>query len=128
MFLCAAAAAQAQADAYAEATPAAANNTGTPAARKPVPGRKEVIYVTPANQWSLIELKSSGDVAYFENIEGLSHLKVFVTSNEGKALMDVKITAKANGVNFKKFGKGLYFLTLVNEATDEKRAFVFNKE
>ena len=95
-------------------------STGAPA--------KNVVYLTPANQWSLIEMKVAGDMAYFNNIDGLSSLRVFITNGDGAAQMDMKINSQANGINIKRLKKGLYFLTLVNEATEDKKAFMLNRE
>ena len=112
------------------ATSAASGPSGssTLPAKKQAIGMREVIYITPANQWSLIEMKSFGDMVHFKYLDGMNDLKVIVTNSNGVSVMEMKVSAKANGINCKKLKKGLYFMTLVNDATDEKKAFMFNKE
>lgn len=85
------------------------------------------VFITTANQWQHIEMKTSGDRFYFTNTDGLSALKVYVTNSDGVEKMQVKLTA-GNAVNCKKLKAGLYFVTLVNENTDEKRAFTLTRE
>lgn len=131
ILLCSAAGLQAQTEAYADASPlpkSGGTEATAAAAKKQNITMKDVIYVTPANQWSLIDMKVAGDIAYFKNIDGLSSLKVFVTNSDGVSMMEARINAKANGINFKRLKKGLYFLTLVNETTDERKAFTLNRE
>lgn len=85
------------------------------------------VFINAANQWKYIEMKSAGDKVFFTNLDGLSALKVVVTNSAGNELMQMKLSATANAVDCKKLKSGLYFLTLVNENTDQKKAFTLNR-
>lgn len=126
LFAVAGFAAQAQAPAYAAAQPKA-EVTRTSVTNNTTP-TKNVVYITAANQWAIVDMKVSGEVAYFSNIDGMGSLRVIVTNSDGVEQINTKINADANGINFKRLKKGLYFLTLVNEATEDKKAFMLNRE
>src|SRR4051812_24937733 len=73
------------------------------------------VYVTPQNQWGLIDMKVSDNTAWFYHINGLSDLRVYVTDNEGRVQIDQKLGEKTNGVDVSRLRKGSYFVTLINQ-------------
>jgi hypothetical protein len=95
------------------------NTTTTPAVK--------TVFITPANQWQHIEMKVNADQVYFTNLDGLGSLKVHVTNSDGVETMKIAVNSETNAINCKKLKSGLYFLTLVNENTDEKKAFMLTR-
>ena len=85
------------------------------------------VFINAANQWKYIEMKTAGDKVFFTNLDGLSALKLVVTNSQGDELMRLGLSGAANAVDCKKLKSGLYFLTLVNENTDQKKAFMLNR-
>lgn len=116
-----------------DAAMAAADKTGTKiintsagsTTAKPVAGK--TVYITSANRWQYIEMKMTGDQVYFTNLDGLGNLKVYVNNSDGVEKMQMNVNADANAINCKKLKSGLYFLTLVNENTEEKKAFMLTR-
>lgn len=98
----------------------AGNTTANPAAAK-------TVYITQANRWQYIEMKMTGDQVYFTNLDGLGNLKVYINNSDGVEKMRLNVNADANAINCKKLKSGLYFLTLINENTDERKAFMLTR-
>jgi len=91
------------------------------------PAATRTVYITPANRWQQIEMKTDIDQVYFTNLEGLGNLRVYVNNSDGVEKMRMNVNAETNAINCKKLKSGLYFLTLVNENTEEKKAFMLTR-
>lgn len=84
--------------------------------------------VAYANQdaMSFINMRMKGNWAYFENIDGLGVIKVYVSNAGGREMFTRKVSGKSNAVDMSTLSKGMYFITLINENTDSRKAFTLN--
>lgn len=88
----------------------------------------KVVYVDrSANPMARIEMSVADGWASFHNLDGMSGLRVYVTNGNGNVEIDRKISGERNAIELSKLRKGLYFVTLINEATSERRSFTLNK-
>jgi len=87
---------------------------------------KKVVYVNNNNALSFVNLHVKDNLAFFDNLGDLNALKVHVTNAEGKELVSQSISTKYNAFDISRLPKGLYFVTLINENTDSRKAFTLN--
>lgn len=87
---------------------------------------KKVVYVNNTNALFYINLRVKDNLAYFDNIGEAASLKVHVTNAKGKEMISQSISIKYNAFDISRLPKGLYFVTLINENTDSRKAFTLN--
>ena len=83
-----------------------------------------VVYTQDA--MSFINMRVKDQWAYFDNIDGLGVIKVHVTNVSGREVFSRKLADKANAIDISKLSKGLYFITLISENTENRKAFTLN--
>lgn len=97
------------------------------AAADPTSGNdKKLVYVNNNNALSFVSLHVKDNLAYFDNLGELNALKVHVTNAQGKELVSQSISTKYNAFDISRLPKGLYFVTLINENTESRKAFTLN--
>jgi len=75
---------------------------------------------------SFINMRVKDQWAYFDNIDGLGVLKVHVTNASGREVLNRKLSDKTNAIDISRLTKGLYFITLISENTESRKAFTLN--
>lgn len=98
----------------------------TAKAEKATPSK--VVYVDrSANPMAGVEMKVADGWASFHNLDGMSGLRVYITNGNGNVEIDRKLSSERNAVDINRLKKGLYFVTLINENTSDRRSFTLNK-
>ncbi len=85
----------------------------------------KVVY-TNQDGMSFINMRVKDKWAYFDNIDGLGQIKVHVTNASGREMFTRKLEGKSNAMDISTLSKGLYFITLINENTENRKAFTLN--
>ena len=67
-------------------------------------------------------------VLQFSMLPKSSILKVFVTDSRGNEMITKNIDSKKNKISIRKFPKGIFFATLIDEIQERRKAFVVNIE
>ena len=87
---------------------------------------KKIVYVTSQNRISIIKMQTKENIAYFSNIEPGARYQLHVTTDKGREVLQMKINSKFNGFDISKLSKGLYFVTLIDEDNESRKAFTLN--
>ncbi|PZF74400.1 T9SS type A sorting domain-containing protein [Taibaiella soli] len=87
---------------------------------------KKLVYVNNTNALSYVNLHVKDNLAFFDNLGDFNALKVHVTNADGKEVVNQTISTKYNAFDISRLAKGLYFVTLINENTDSRKAFTLN--
>ncbi|XZF14156.1 T9SS type A sorting domain-containing protein [Chitinophagaceae bacterium MMS25-I14] len=87
---------------------------------------KKVVYVNSQNRASFIKMQTKENIVYFTNIDPAARYQLHVTNDKGREMLQMKITAKYNGFDITKLSKGIYFVTLIDEENESRKAFTLN--
>ena len=87
---------------------------------------KKVVYVNSQNRITLVKMLTKDNLLYFSNIDPAASYQLHVTNGKGSEVMRMKITAKYNGCDIAKLSKGIYFVTLIDEDNESRKAFTLN--
>lgn len=68
------------------------------------------------------------DFLLLDNVPNLNSIRLHITDAKGNERMSQKIETYSNKVNIARLPKGLYFVTIVSENSDNRKAFTFSKE
>jgi len=85
----------------------------------------KVVY-TNQDGMSFINMRVKDKWVFFDNIDGLGQIKVHVTNASGREMFTRKLEGKSNAMDISTLSKGLYFITLINENTENRKAFTLN--
>lgn len=75
---------------------------------------------------SFINMRVKDNWAFFDNIDGLGLINVHVTNASGREVLSRRISGKTNAVDVTALKKGLYFITLISENTENRKAFTIS--
>jgi hypothetical protein len=109
---------------YGVNTVSLADEAETTEPAKPAPAAK-IVYITPQSM-EPVTMNDDGGSISFQNLPRIA-MTMHVTDERGNEIMRHSVSAKHNIVQLKKLGKGMHFVTLVSNNTDNRKGFTLNR-